>query len=275
MSSDPVRSKRDSLVPFFVITFVITWGVAALLVLFPGPVEQIFGELSILHPLFIFGVWSPTISAVILTLALDGWAGLRSLIAGFARWRVGWKWYLGVMLGIPLVAWGISQATGSQPGFERTDPAAVMPLLIALLVTGPLGEEVGWRGFALPRLLNRARPLTASLILGIIWGIWHLPSFFLSGLPQDGASIPAFLFMALCLSCLATWIYIRTGGSILMVALFHLMVNAGLNFFGAPLTVSALVSLAAAAIVIRFDQQTGWLRRTTPTLKRDIEKAAT
>jgi hypothetical protein len=113
-----------------------------------------------------------------------------------------------------------------------------------------LGEEVGWRGFALPRLLARFSPIAASLLLGAVWGIWHLPSFFVSGLPQAGLQIPVFLLGALSLSVIATWIVIHARGSVFLSMLLHFSVNFTLNVLGVKLLQVGLFQTAAALILL-------------------------
>ena len=85
--------------------------------------------------------------------------------------------------------------------------------------TGPLGEEFGWRGFALPRLLQRPSALAAALILGVVWWAWHLPLFFISSMSQWELSIPVFLLNVLALSVIMTWLYRRTQGDLLLMRL--------------------------------------------------------
>src|SRR3712207_6537622 len=88
-----------------------------------------------------------------------------------------------------------------------------------------MGEELGWRGYALPRLLARRSALAASLILGLLWGLWHLPTFYVLGAPQHGLPISAFLLLTMAYSVLFTWIYLHTRGSVLIATLFHSAIN--------------------------------------------------
>jgi membrane protease YdiL (CAAX protease family) len=136
----------------------------------------------------------------------------------------------------------------------------LLGFLVGQLILGPLGEELGWRGYALPRLLQRFSPLAASLILGVIWGVWHLPSFFVSSLVQSSLAIPVFLFGALCMSILATWLYLHTGGSVLITVLFHLAFNASLSAFGASFAGLTTAMAACALLAVVLDGRLGWLR---------------
>jgi membrane protease YdiL (CAAX protease family) len=197
---------------------------------------------------------APTISATIVTLAQEGWSGLRLLYARLARWRFGVQWYALVLIGVPVLGYLISRVAGPDPKFDLSTPALLFSMLLNLLITGPLGEELGWRGFALPRLLKRFNPLVASLILGVIWGVWHLPSFFLSSMVQSTLSLPIFLLGACCLAVLATWIFQHTGGSVLITVLLHYTVNFSFSVLGTPVAAFTLVMLVGAVLVVVLDR---------------------
>ena len=264
MASSPTSKDdrpRGQIASFFVLTFVISWGVALVIVLFPGIVERFFGELSAFHPLFVLAVWGPTLAALILTWRQERAAGIRRLAGMLLRWRFGFHWWSFLLVGIPLIGVILASALGAQPAIEITSPGLLLAVLLILLVTGPLGEELGWRGFALPRLLDRATPLAASLVIGVAWGVWHLPSFFMAGLPQEGLAIPAFLLMSLGLSVIATWIFLHTGRSVLAVVVFHYTVNLSMSVIGAPLMALMVVSVLAAILIVGLDRSTGWVRR--------------
>jgi membrane protease YdiL (CAAX protease family) len=248
-------------VTFFVLTFAFTWGIAALILLVPSVIEAVFGKMSASNPIFIIAVAGPTFAATILTFARGGWAGLGALYRRLIKWRFGLQWYAAILVGLPLIAFVASRVTESRPSDALSAPAIFFGLLLNQLLLGPLGEELGWRGFALPRLLQRYTPLAASLILGAIWGVWHLPAFFVSGLPQSGLSIPMFLFGALCMAVLATWIFHHTSGSVLSVVLFHYMANVSTSVFGTPFSAFAMAMALAAVLVLISDRRIRWLRR--------------
>ena len=260
MSNDTTPRREAGLIAFFVLTYLITWGVAAFLFLLPGPFEAIFGPMSMSSPIFVVAVAAPTISATILTYTRSRWPGLRELYAGLVRWRFGLQWYALVLIGIPLIGYLVGRLSADQPGADLSTALLVVSFLVGQLILGPLGEELGWRGFALPRLLQRFSPLAASLILGVIWGVWHLPSFYVSSLVQSSLAIPVFLSGALCMSVLATWLYLHTGGSVLITVLFHLAFNASLNAFGASFTGFTLAMALCALLVVVLDRRLGWLR---------------
>jgi membrane protease YdiL (CAAX protease family) len=245
--------RNRPLLAFFALTFAITWGTGACYALFPARLESVFGKITPANPLFYLAVYAPSISALVVTAYTGGTAGVRDLLARLLRWRVGLRWYLTVLLGIPalslaaaaLGAWLSGETLKFDPGHWHL---ALYPLLIGLVVDpGPLGEELGWRGFALPRLLAGRSALSASLILGLIWGLWHLPAFFFSGLPQNQLSIVAFLVGTIALSVLMTWVFQNTGGSVLLSVLIHWLFNAQPV---PPGPVLAGVLTAAALVVV-------------------------
>lgn len=261
MVNNSIRKRGDLLVAFFALTFAITWGLGAFVVLVPSVAEALFGRLSAASPIFIVAVAGPTIAATILSFARGGWPGLRALYAQWARWRFGLQWYALLLIGIPIVNYLIAWVAGSGPTPKFSTPASLLGFLLLQFVLGPLGEELGWHGFAFPRLLARYSPLVASLVFGIIWGVWHLPAFFLSGLPQSDLGIPVFLVRATSLAIIATWIFLRTGQNVPSMVLFHFMLNVSLDIFGVPQAPLMLVTIVAAVLVVVFDRRVGWFRK--------------
>jgi len=189
---------------------------------------------------------------------------LRSLVA----WRVHPLWYavcvLGpatVMLLAAAVVWVLDGAVPALQHLDRWYLAFPVGLLI-LLAGGPLGEEVGWRGCLQPWLLPRLGPLAASAVIAVVWFAWHVPLFWLEGAAQRGGSLPLFGVTILAFAILFTWVYNRTGGSLLMAILFHTGINTPsfLSSAAAPaldadplyrhLTLGLLVSIALAVVVV-------------------------
>jgi membrane protease YdiL (CAAX protease family) len=242
------------------LTFAITWGLGACVIFFSEPFRALFGELTGFHPLYILAVAAPTLAATMLTLAWEGWSGLRGLWASLTRWRFGFQWYVFALVVIPVLGWLTSRVAGADPKYDLSTPTLVAAALLNLLI-GPLGEELGWRGYALPRLLRRFNPCAASLILGAIWGLWHLPSFFVSSQVQADLSLPIFLVGALCLSIIATWLFQHTGGSVLITVVLHYAVNFSLSVLGAPFPAFTLVLLVLAIFVLVLDKDFGWFRK--------------
>jgi membrane protease YdiL (CAAX protease family) len=147
--------KRHPLLGFVLLTFGVSWGLGVLYFLFPWELIASFGPPSVSNPVFILAVSAPSFAGIILTGITQGVTGLRELLTRLFRWRVALRWYLIVLLGMPAIS------------------------ICASAV------HAVWRGYALPRLLERRSTLPASIILGLVWGLWHLPGFFLAGLPQN------------------------------------------------------------------------------------------
>jgi membrane protease YdiL (CAAX protease family) len=243
---------------FFIITYAITWGIGLLAILYPEQFRRLFGELNYRNPVALIAIAAPTVSATILTAAWQGKTGLRELYSRLVQWRFGLSWYALILLGVPFLGWMTTLVAGANPVYVLSTPAFAFSILLNLMYTGPLCEELGWRGYALPRLLRQFNPLIASLILGLFWGVWHLPSFFISSVVQSSLSLPAFLLFGLFTSILMTWIFRHTGGSVLAAVLFHYTVNVSLSIIGAPLVAFGLVLMVFAVLVVALDKRLGW-----------------
>ena len=124
----------------------------------------------------------------------------------------------------------------------------MLAALIGELLGGPLSEEPGWRGYALPRLLSTRTPLSAALTLGAIWAVWHLPLFFMPGVNQFHMSFVIFAANVIALSVMMTWVFIHTRESVLIAILMHLMINVTENTY--HLAVVTAVDWVAAALII-------------------------
>jgi len=201
-------------------------------------------HLAALLPFVLAGAYGPTVAALTLSGVLEGRSGVRALLARLFLWRVRPLWYLFALLfpsvlllaGLGLFVW-----RGGWVG--PVDPnglVLVLPTLAAALPFGPLAEELGWRGFALPRLLERFTPTVASLILGGFWTFWHTPLFFgpagtsISGRPVTLGAVLIYLAFVTGISCLFTWMALRTRGSVLLAVMLHLGINAALLFLFLP-----------------------------------------
>jgi membrane protease YdiL (CAAX protease family) len=136
----------------------------------------------------------------------------------------GARWYA-IALGLPVVLAGAAAGAHLLLGGPAVLRVGTLSLLEPVLFVLIIGEELGWRGYALPRLLARRSALAASLILGLLWGLWHLPTFYVPGAPQHGLPISAFLLLTMAYSVLFTWIYLHTRGSVLIATLFHGAIN--------------------------------------------------
>jgi membrane protease YdiL (CAAX protease family) len=213
MSTLTALVRRFPLPAFFIMAFAGFWGLL--------PLAGIAAPL----PLFI-GAFVPALAAILVTAVTDGTAGVRALLRRLFFWRASLPSYLAA-LGLPAVtsagAMGLALMLGS-PFMGR---AGSLAILIPLLTAFAAGEELGWRGFALPRLLAGRSALAASLILGGLWAVWHWPVL-LPGQMLAGSSVLVHSPTLIISSVLYTWIYLHSRGSLVPVVLFH----AGQNAFG-------------------------------------------
>jgi membrane protease YdiL (CAAX protease family) len=204
--------RKHPVVGFVVIAFGWTWPLAALI------------EQSLILPLL--GLFGPCVAAVAVVYACDGRAGLARLGRGFRPTRALATW--GVLAALlPLVllvpVWLLHRLCCGATGFGVGE-LSLLSLVVAVLI---VGEEVGWRGFLLPFLLERHPPLTSSFIVGLIWAVWHLPNFLMPNYPHFGLPFSAFVLLTLAFSVLFTWLHLNTSGSLLIAVIFH----AALNIF--------------------------------------------
>jgi len=217
--------RRYPEVPFVILAYVLAF-LVMLLVFVDAPFE----------PLLILGSWTPNIAAfLVLRFVLREEGEVRQLVAGWGKWRVGVRWYLMALspLFIALLAAAVFVALGGTPT-EPEQPIG-LPLLMSFLlsaVTGATGEELGWRGFLLPRLQRRVNALTSSLIVGVVWALWHLPLWFLPGYGWETIPYWAFALGAISSSILFTFVLNNTGGSLLMASIIHLALNFGMGAVG-------------------------------------------
>jgi uncharacterized protein len=211
--------RRYPLVTFFILAFGLTWVVW---------VPRAAGA-----PLDIVGqawTWAPAIAALLAAALTGGRDALRELGARLVRWRVGWQWYLVVILGPAVfslvvarvyVMFGGSWADAAPPAIREGPLLLLPPFLVILTLTDGLGEELAWRGFALPRLLTQYNALVASLILGVIWALWHLPLVWTEGNAMYHQPVWLLLVDILAKSILFTWVFLHTRGSVLVAMLLH------------------------------------------------------
>lgn len=233
---------------FFLLTFAFSWAVWLPLI------RPLQGLMTFDVPLWaigllLLGATGPSLAAILVSWAGNGRSGVRALFASFAQWRVGWRWYA-IVIGLPALLFWLT--IGVHAGLTGTAPklALTWQLLPTLLLafgvrflialpSGPLAEEMGWRGFALPQLQRRVSGLSASVIIGTAWGLWHLPMFWVPGVALPGgltiASEPTavlwYVLGTIAKSIIFTWAYNQTGGSLLIDVLFHASINTSFNVF--------------------------------------------
>ncbi len=257
--------RRRELSLYFGGTYAITWGLAALLLLAPELMACLFGPFSTESPIYYLAVYAPGITALILTGTREGTVGIVRLLATLRpRWSSA-PYYAAVLLGWPLLDTvaltaqaAITGGTTASIDYVHWYLAPGFLLMRLALDAGPLGEELGWRGYALPRLLGgNFSALTAALVLGVIWGMWHVPAFVISGTAQhdQGMGIVWLILGTTLVSVMMTWLYQRTGGDVLASGvLVHLMNNVTLASLPYLDVVYAPVALVAAVALRRNDR---------------------
>jgi uncharacterized protein len=218
-----VGSKRLRL--FIMLAFGWSWGCWLL-----SPVVR--GHSPLLAAVLMwFGGFGPTLAAVALVWHQGGLAGLRTWLSQGFRWRVGWVW-VAVALLLPLVVVSLAVAIHvALGGIILPSPAVGHALLagvnfvLILVLGGPVGEEFGWRGYALPALQKRIGWRVASLVLGIVWGTWHLPLFYIANTSQQHIPVGLFMVSTVAMSVLFAWFANHTAGSLVVAILFHTAIN--------------------------------------------------
>jgi membrane protease YdiL (CAAX protease family) len=251
---------------FFLLAFAITWATV---------------------PVGVFMAAGPLIAAIVVTAIVDGRRGLRELGARILRWRVGWQWYAAAIfipLAIVMASGGLNVLIGAaeSPIRDLAIPGLVMMFALRLVVPifSPIGEEPGWRGFALPRLLADRSPFGATLILAPIVALWHVPLIFMAS--EDLA--PIFLLATVAVTFFYTWLFVHSGGSVLITIVAHASEGVIVREFvgtdgwsGADETQFAVIYTAAwcavAIALLVFDRQM-WRTREASAKSRygpDVE----
>lgn len=252
------------MLPFLLLVFGLAWSVFALFVLATDWVVSTFGEVSGSHPLFILAVYAPAIAALLLVGIGAGLAGIRGFLSRLFLWRAPLWWYTFLIVGFPVISFAGAALKGNAMSAPLlTEPlGALMPAIGFMLILGPV-EEIGWRGFALPILQRRFVPFWAGLILGVIWAVWHLPAFLLSGAPQSAWGFMPFFAGSVACSIILTAFFNEACGSILLVMLFHFQMNNPLWPDVQPYDM--YVYVAAAVVIIWLNRHALFSRSTTVT----------
>ena len=231
---------RHPLVSFFVMAYAFTWLVWAPWVLGEDgagllPINISQTASGYLNATAILA--GPTLSAFIMTATTEGREGVRRLLGRLVLWRVGFRWYLFALLGVPLIMLvGTMIYSGDLPNLGALGgPSYLLSYLgtyaLVVVLGGPLFEEIGWRGFALPRMERLHGPILASVILGVLWALWHLPEFLV---PTWAASsggggilgITLFIVTAVTFTIVITWVFNNTRASVLLAILVHTSIDA-------------------------------------------------
>jgi len=257
-------SRQRQLVLFFVVVFGFTWSIAGLSILAPDLGRRILGEVTLTNPWIILAVYTPSLTSIVLTAILEGKSGLARLFGRFDPRRFHPIWWAIVLLGVPLLVVLGMLVLRHPITFDGVRAAVVAAGLGLVLDPGPVGEELGWRGYALPRLLERFSPFVATLILGLIWAIWHVPAFYFPGMPQSQINLPMFFLGAVSISMFMTWHQLRSSGSLILAILTHLMANHAGDALHSSFNDNA-IGFAIAAVVILIAERSTFFRRPTVT----------
>jgi membrane protease YdiL (CAAX protease family) len=240
-------AARHSLLMFFVLAYALSWAVEIPLAL------RAQGLISARIPwsLHYLAAYGPMLAAIIVTGITSGREGLRELAGRMFKWRVRPVWWLVALAPLVLYAllavvlWVIPGPGSSLDALGQVDflPNLGAGALLVWFLTFGLGEETGWRGFALPRLQRGHSALSATVILWVFWALWHLPLFFYL---YDSTILVGFLLGLLAGAITSTWLYNSTGGSVLLVAAWH----AGFNFVTGCLACKTGIAAAVVSTVV-------------------------
>jgi membrane protease YdiL (CAAX protease family) len=260
---------RHPLVFYFICAYAFSWLAEMPLVLS----EDGAGLLSYRSPLGLYATIAiasfvgPFLSAFIMTGMTEGRIGTGRLLRQLVLWRVGLRWYVFALIGLPaIMALSVIFLPGALASFQGLAGLAPLPMLslfaYIFLLGGPMGEEPGWRGFALPRLQRLHGPLVGSLILGSIWALWHLPIFWIPAwnLPPNIRNVIMFVIAAIAFTIVMTWVFNNTRGSLFIAVLVHTAFDTVLailnGLFPVPIVndygsnVPVLIGLGVLALVL-------------------------
>jgi membrane protease YdiL (CAAX protease family) len=253
--------ERHPLLSYFALTFAISWG-GFVLVVGPGGFPGTGSQFDTLATFVVLAMLAgPSVAGLLLTGLVDGKAGLRELLSRLLRWRVGARWYAAALLTAPILAAAVLFALSVSSPIFTTD--AKTSLVLTSVVAGLIGgffEELGWTGFAVPRMRLRYGVLATGLVVGALWGVAHLPLYYWGSGDLSGTLSPALLLPAQILAwflpfrVLMVWAYDRTG-SLLLAMLMHASLTASQVIFAsltaaAPLFTYVLVFGAVLWVVV-------------------------
>lgn len=242
---------RHPLVSFFVLAFAGSWVVELPVVLsrtgtgaLPYDLPPIADALLIAAATFT----GPTMAAFVMARVAEGPEGPRRLLRRYLQWRVKFRWYVFVLLVIPASEIvGAVVLPGAVTSYQPVTAAMALGYPLAFVSTfvlgGPLGEEPGWRGFALPRLQAARGPLVGSVVLGVVWAVWHFPLFW-TGVwtPLSLGNVLMFVAMITALTVVMSWVFNNVGGSLLITMLMHASFNTFANKIVAPMFPAPLLT---------------------------------
>lgn len=240
MSTVRTSIERHALLAYFALTFVISWGAVLFVVGGPAGMPGTTEEAEALLPLVVLVLLAgPSVASILLTSIAQGSAGLRDLLSRMLTWRVGSRWYAVALLGAPvlvtavLLALSLTSPVYLPAIYTSHDKATLLLISISYGLAAGFFEELGWTGFAVPRLMLRYGVLATGLVVGIPWGVWHFITNYWGSGDSSGALslalfLPAQVFAVGALPAfrvLMVWVYDRTG-SLPVAMLMHASITA-------------------------------------------------
>ena len=217
------------LTKYFLFTYLVSWTCFISVAQLSHGTSAITPGSVVLQQILVFiGVISPSLVALWLAARAGIPGQAQKLFNRIAKWKVDIKWYLfaiGFMVLVKLgVAFIYKLITGLWPEFGQT-PWYLMVAAVIFTTWVQAGEEIGWRGFALPLLTKKFGLPISTLLLGLIWASWHLPLFFVKGADTYSQSFPLYLIQVTAVSVVIGWLYWRTRGSLLLTMILHAAIN--------------------------------------------------
>lgn len=218
---------------FLALVFGLTW-TTIFLWRPPAAPESVWAFLAPLLPAF----WAPTISALVLIGSLEGTAGVRRELRERLRYRPGTGRWFALAGAVPALATAAAIVSGraAGEGAPFIPSTAVLPMVGVQMMTGAVGEELGWRGFLLPRLTHRVGRLWAACGMATLWSMWHLPAFFTPGMPHQVMPMISTLVSIALFGLFMAYVFHQTGGSVLATIVAHLSLNIASGFGGVQLS---------------------------------------
>ena len=232
MSNLRDQINKHPVTTFFLLAFGFTWSVWA-----PISYGYVHGSIELTPAIivtYILGSFGPLLSAALVTKLTGG--SLRAWFSQALKWRVPVKWWLAAFF-IPILLYalmaGIHMVMGGNFNLAEVSPLLALPGgFLSVFLWGGGNEELGWRGLALPRLQEHYNPLVSGLIIGVVWTLWHAPPGIIElGFVSWAVDLPFYMVTVTGISIVATWLYNKTGGSVLLTMVFHASVNASQSLY--------------------------------------------
>jgi len=269
--------RRHSVVAYFVIAYLISWAIWIPMAALGARVYQ-----GAAWPTHTPGLVGPIAAAFVMWAVVGGRPAIKELLRRMVRWRVAPRWYLVALS--PLAFFAIAAVAMAASGQGWPDlaelgsfsglPTVAAPVMWLLLLVAAYMEETGWRGFAVPQLLKSRSLLTTALIVGILWASWHLPSMLvIENYRELGAGfLPGFVIGIVAGSVFLAWLYRASGGSILIVSVWHATFNLFSGTAAAHGLVAAVVStgvMLCAVVVVGLEVR-AWMRSRRSLRSREV-----